>query len=81
MYLRMKRLEHLSPETKFLYWIEPSMLAWLRGMALMEVEEKTIGPMLQTLGNIETAEEMKQALTDENLRKIASRIPLEVARR
>ncbi|MBP3645638.1 MAG: hypothetical protein J6K55_04350 [Clostridia bacterium] len=81
MYLRMKRLEHFSPGTKFLYWIEPSMLAWLRGMALMEVEEKTIGPMLRTLGSIETAEALKQALSDENLRRIAPLIPLEVAKR
>ena len=81
MYLRMKRLEHHSPSTKFLYWIEPSMLAWLRGMALMEVEEKTIGPMLQTIGNVESVNELKQALSDENLRNIAARIPLEVARR
>jgi len=81
MYLRMKRLEHLSPDTKFLYWIEPSMLAWLRGMALMEAEEKTVGPMLQTIGHVESADELKRALSDEHLRSIAARIPLEVARR
>lgn len=80
MYLRMKRLEACAPGTKFLYWIEPSMLAWLRGMALMEIEEKTEGPMTRTLGEIGSAEELKKALSDDNLKAIAARIPLEVAR-
>lgn len=34
MYLRMKRLQKRLPGTHFEYWIEPSILAWLRSMAL-----------------------------------------------
>ena len=81
MYLRMKRLECRSPGTKFLYWIEPSMLAWLRGMALMEIEEKTEGPMTRTLGAIDSVDALLQALSDDSLRALASRIPLEVTKR
>ena len=81
LYLQMKRLEGCSPGTNFLYWIEPSMLAWLRSMALMEVSEKINGPMLETLGELDGVDALKYALTDENLKKLAPRIPLEVARR
>jgi len=80
MYLRMKRLEKHSPDTKFLYWIEPSMLAWLRGMTLMEIAEKTEGPMLKTIGDIHSVAELKLAVSDEGLRAIADRIPLEVTK-
>ena len=81
LYLRMKRLEHHSPSTKFLYWIEPSMLAWLRGMALMEAAEGSDGPMLKTVGKIETAEDASEKLSDDALRQIAAQIPLEVTER
>ena len=81
MYLRMKRLENCAPDTRFLYWIEPSMLAWLRGMALMEIEEKKEGPMTKTLGEVESVEALLDALSDEGLRKIAAHIPLEVTQR
>lgn len=81
MYLQMKRLEKESPQTKFLYWIEPSMLAWLRGMALMEVAENTQGPMLKTIGAYADANELKSKLRDENLKKIAPQIPLEITKR
>ena len=81
MYLRMKHLEHHSPATRFLYWIEPSMLAWLRGMALMEIAENIDGPMTQAVGKLHTAEEVRAALSDDALRAIAHRIPLEVTKR
>lgn len=81
MYLRMKRLERGCPQTVFRYWIEPSMLAWLRGMALMELSEKSPGPMLQTIGVGDTASDMRRRLSNENLRRLADRIPSEVAER
>ena len=81
MYLKMKRLEKHSPDTKFLYWIEPSMLAWLRGMALMEVAENTEGPMMKTIGCVSSVDELMNALSDESLKKLAPEIPLEVAQR
>jgi len=81
MYLKMKRLEVCSPGTNFLYWIEPSMLAWLRGMALMEVAEKINGPMLESIGDVDSIDRLIHMLNDENLKKLAPIIPLEVARR
>jgi hypothetical protein len=82
MYLRMKRLEHLSPGTRFLYWIEPSMLAWLRGMALMEIAEGIEdGPMLCTIGEVRSVDELRKKLSDDHLRSIAASIPLEVTKR
>lgn len=81
MYLRMKRLESCAPGTKFLYWIEPSMLAWLRGMALMEAAQEQEGPMLRTVGAIRGAEDRQAKLSDEALRAVASSIPLEVTER
>ncbi len=81
MYLRMKRLERGCPQTAFRYWIEPSMLAWLRGMALMELSEDVTGPMLQTTGVGASAQDMRARLSDENLRALADRIPPEVAER
>lgn len=81
MYLKMKRLEHLNPQTRFLYWIEPSMLAWLRGMALMEIAEKQNGPMMQTIGPVKDYNELCRKLSQDGLRSIAARIPLKVARR
>ena len=81
MYLQMKRLEHLSPGTVFLYWIETSMLAWLRGMALMEIAEGEDGPMTRTLGRISGFDELMASLSQEGLRKLAPQIPLEITKR
>ena len=81
MYLRMKRLEQYSPGTRFLYWIEPSMLAWLRGMAMMEIAENTPGPMMEAIGVVTSIAQLKQAISDDGMRAIAARIPLEVTKR
>lgn len=81
MYLKMKRLEALSPGTRFLYWIETSMLCWLRGMALMEIAEKKDGPMIEAIGPVKGLEDLKRALSQEGLRRLAPRISLEVTRR
>lgn len=81
MYLKMKRLEKYSPGTLFLYWIEPSMLAWLRGMALMEIAEGAVGPMMEAVGEVQTVADLMKAISDDTLRKIAPAIPLEVTQR
>lgn len=81
MYLKMKRLERLNPQTRFLYWIEPSMLAWLRGMALMEIAENQTGPMMQTIGPVKDYDDLCRKLSQDGLRSVAAHIPLEVARR
>lgn len=80
MYLRMKRLEAHSPGTEFRYWIEPSMLAWLRGMALMELADGP-GPMLRTVGPFSDADDLRARLSNRSLRGLAAHIPMEVAQR
>ncbi len=81
MYLRMKRLEARWPRTRFLYWIEPSMLAWLRGMGWQELRQGEAGPVLEALGEISSWEDLMAGLSDEGLRAAAARISLEVTRR
>ena len=78
MYLRFKQLEKYSPKTLFMYWIEPSMLMWLRGMALEEIREGKPGPMLQTLGEATSFRDLRERLSLENIARLAERIPPEV---
>ena len=40
MYVKMKRLEHLSPDTEFIYWIENFLISRLRAIRFAEIEEK-----------------------------------------
>ena len=40
MYERMKRLEHLSPNTEFLYWIENFLISRLRAIRYAEISER-----------------------------------------
>lgn len=40
MYLKMKKLEHLSPATKYLYWIEESILSNLRWYVFIVLLDK-----------------------------------------
>lgn len=47
MYKRMKSLEHLSPDTKFLYWIERFLISRLRAERFADIE-----------GRIENGEDM-----------------------
>jgi len=37
MYKKMKRLEHLSPKTKFLYWIEGFLSSRIRALKFEEL--------------------------------------------
>lgn len=48
MYKRMKSLEHLSPRTKFLYWIENFLVSRLRAIRFSEIEEEYISGKLDT---------------------------------
>ncbi|MBQ8320995.1 MAG: hypothetical protein IJX92_01350 [Clostridia bacterium] len=43
MYERMKRLEHLSPDTKFLYWIENFLISRHRALRLEEIYSEIDG--------------------------------------
>ena len=40
MYRRMKALEHLSPDTKFMYWIERFLISRLRAEKFAEISER-----------------------------------------
>ena len=40
MYERMKRLEHLSPDTEFIYWIENFLVSRLRALRFAEIEDR-----------------------------------------
>jgi hypothetical protein len=37
MYERMKALEHLSPDTEFIYWIENFLISRLRAIRYAEI--------------------------------------------
>ena len=39
MYVKMKRLEHLSPDTEFIYWIENFLISRLRAVKFAEIED------------------------------------------
>ena len=40
MYVKMKRLEHLSPDTEFIYWIENFLISRLRAMKFAEILDR-----------------------------------------
>ncbi len=40
MYERMKRLEHLSPDTEFIYWIENFLISRLRALKYAEISDR-----------------------------------------
>ncbi len=57
MYKRMKALEHLSPNTKFLYWIENFLISRIRAEKFAEIRDKF------DKGNLNmTPDEIKKAL-------------------
>ena len=39
MYEKMKRLERLSPDTEFIYWIENFLISRLRALKFAEIEQ------------------------------------------
>lgn len=58
MYKRMKRLEHLSPDTEFVYWIENFLISRLRALRFAEIEDR-----------LESGEEMTYAEIVDSLEK------------
>ena len=40
MYEKMKRLEDLSPDTEFIYWIENFLISRLRAIKFAEIEQR-----------------------------------------
>jgi hypothetical protein len=43
MYERMKKLEHLSPDTEFIYWIENFLISRLRALRFAEIMDSIDG--------------------------------------
>lgn len=43
MYERMKKLEHLSPDTEFIYWIENFLISRLRALRFAEIIDRIDG--------------------------------------
>ena len=43
MYERMKKLEHLSPKTEFIYWIENFLISRLRAIRYAEISDRIDG--------------------------------------
>lgn len=64
LYARMRRLEELSPQTEFAYWIEDSLLCQLRRIISAELDSGD-GAMLRNYS------EVAELLTDNSLRELA----------
>lgn len=79
MYLKMKPLEKLSPDTKFLYWIEKFLLSRLRSAVFEEIWEKESNVPHGIDGDI-TFEAMKESLSDQALSALAAEGKAEVLR-
>ncbi len=79
MYLRMKPLEKLNPNTKFLYWIENFLLSRLRSAVFEEIWERESAAAHGIDGDI-TFDEIKHSLTDEALVALAAEGKAEVLR-
>jgi len=78
MYVKMKRLEKLSPQTKFDYWIEGSILSHLRTLVFEQLwEQHTSGEKRAPLPGepvIDSADALYRLLSDDGLREIAGDI-------
>lgn len=71
MYLRMKPLEKLSPDTEFLYWIENFLLSRLRSAVFEEIWEKESTAAHDEIGDI-SFEDIKVHLSADGLRALAT---------
>lgn len=78
LYGRMKGLEHLSPDTRFAYWIERSLLSNLRFRLLNQMQDAIEGQdgpgeFPQAAGwRLERYEQVEAALRDDALRRLAA---------
>ena len=70
MYLKMKPLEKLSPETEYLYWIESFLLSRLRSALFEQIWEKENAAAHGVQGTV-TFEEIEERLSDRGLRRLA----------
>lgn len=64
LYKRMKKAEKYSPDTKFLYWIEKTLLSYIRWELFRNIRE--MRGMSEIKGNLQ------EILSDENIRRSLS---------
>ena len=67
LYLRMRRLESLSPTTEFHYWIESILLSSLRHMVFDRISDNGEG-------DIHSFSEIQLMLSDDYLRELATKV-------
>ena len=65
MYEKMKRLESLSPNTEFLYWIENFLVSRLRALRFSEIEDRIDSGEEMTYAEIEAALAKEALVRDE----------------
>lgn len=61
MYEKMKKLEHLSPNTEFIYWIENFLISRLRALKFAEIEDRISNG--DDIAYSEVVEELKNPLS------------------
>lgn len=77
LYLRARQMERFSPRTEFTYWVERSMLIWLRGLMIEELKAGE-GKLFELLSQkAHTPEEMLSLLSLESIRAMTTEIPTE----
>ncbi len=79
MYLKLKPLEKLCPETEYLYWIEDFLLSRLRSAVFEEIWEKESAVAHGTQGDT-TFEDIQKQLSEEGLRRLAAEGTAEILR-
>ena len=77
MYLRCRRLEDRAGGIPFRYWVERSMLIWLRGLALSEMQAGTGRLHALLMRRAKSPEELLDLLSPDALRTLTPEIPLE----
>lgn len=77
MYLRCRQLEHRAGGIPFRYWVEQSMLIWLRGLALSELQAGAGQLHDLLMCRAQSPEGLLSLLSLESLHALAPEIPLE----
>lgn len=77
MYLRFRQLEALAGGIPFRYWVEQSMLIWLRGLALSELQAGTGRLHDLLLARAQSPAALLSLLSLDALRALTPEMPLE----
>lgn len=79
MYLRLRRVEESTPNVQFSYWIEPSLLCFIRAL-MLDAWAQGDADVQKIWGEAESEEALRAMLTDERLHACAPQIPLALVR-